>query len=279
MLIDGSAHRPIRPRVVCHRERKMAMKPASKEFAVERLVKLRQRERDLARLLSRSQRDGVEVVAAFDASGISNAELLDELRLLRKEIRGLGVGPAAAPARGPMLNENVERDIQLEIALMVRVIARAKAEIASIKHPMSDSNRMEVATSELDEIVRSTESATHQILEANETIEKEIHRIAGTHHHDEEVVLATDKIANQVISIFEACNFQDLTGQRITKVVRTLRFIEERIIAMIDIWGIEAFSNLPLTEDGEAARRDNLMNGPQLGNVGITQADIDALFD
>jgi len=39
------------------------------------------------------------------------------------------------------------------------------------------------------------------------------------------------------VQVFESCNFQDLTGQRISKVVATLKFIETHIIKMMDIWG------------------------------------------
>ena len=76
----------------------------------------------------------------------------------------------------------------------------------------------------------------------------------------------------------ESCNFQDLTGQRTTKVITTLRHIEERIVAMIGIWGIEAFEELPVPQsenDGDEA----LLNGPAKAGEGISQADIDALFD
>ena len=49
----------------------------------------------------------------------------------------------------------------------------------------------------------------------------------------------------RVIKIFEACNFQDLTGQRITKVVATLKFIETHIVRMMEIWGgLEAFKDI-----------------------------------
>lgn len=254
------------------------MDEAKKEFAVERQARLRQREKTLTRLMSKSQREGVDVTFAVDPSGVSNAELLDELRALKTDLR-IRQDPQVLGVGDVVMDEHTERDIRLEIALMVRVIARAKAEIASIRHPMAESNRMEVASNELDEIVNATESATHQILEANENIEQEIHKIAATHHNDDEVVLATDKIANQVISIFEACNFQDITGQRVTKVIKTLRFIEERILALIEIWGIEAFQELPTEQECESSGEDNLMSGPQLGGAGITQADIDALFD
>ena len=89
-------------------------------------------------------------------------------------------------------------------------------------------------------------------------------------------------IQERVISIFEACNFQDLTGQRISKVMTTMKFIENHINAMMEIWGgvdaIKAHAT-PIvdTRDGDA----KLLNGPKLdGDVGhASQGDIDALFD
>lgn len=49
-----------------------------------------------------------------------------------------------------------------------------------------------------------------------------------------------------IVRIFEACNFQDLTGQRITKVVRALSFIEERVDAMMGVWHKREFETMPL---------------------------------
>ncbi|MEH0071532.1 protein phosphatase CheZ [Pannonibacter sp. Pt2-lr] len=88
-------------------------------------------------------------------------------------------------------------------------------------------------------------------------------------------------IQEKVIQIFEACNFQDLTGQRITKVINTLRFIEERIIDMMNIWGgIESFNDLEVKMRAQAEGDAALLNGPSLktdSNV-ASQDDIDALF-
>ncbi len=253
----------------------MSSHAVRKEFTVERQAKIRQREREIQKLMGRAG----EISTAVDPTGITNADLMDEIRLLRQELQ-------EAVSRNQVIHQTVkssdgeddDRDVRYEIALMVKVIARAKSEIALIKHPMAESDRMEDASSELDEIIKATEHATHQILEANETIETLIHDLARSHNGDEEVLLATDKVACQIIKILEACNFQDISGQRVNKVIGTLRFVEERVLAMIDIWGIEAFEDLPA--DGlHAQDAAELMNGPQLGNVGITQADVDALFD
>ena len=48
-----------------------------------------------------------------------------------------------------------------------------------------------------------------------------------------------DKIDQRATDIYTACSFQDITGQRTDKVVQALRFIEQRINAMIEIWGVD----------------------------------------
>ena len=48
-----------------------------------------------------------------------------------------------------------------------------------------------------------------------------------------------DKIDQRATDIYTACSFQDITGQRTEKVVKALRFIEQRINAMIEIWGVD----------------------------------------
>ena len=74
--------------------------------------------------------------------------------------------------------------------------------------------------------------------------------------------------------IFEACSFQDVTGQRISKVVNTLAFIDERLDTLLEAYGGVADS-VPESED----RADPLLSGPQLDGEGITQEDVDSMFD
>ncbi len=88
-----------------------------------------------------------------------------------------------------------------------------------------------------------------------------------------------------VTRIYEACSFQDLTGQRITKVVTTLKTIEKKVAHIIDV-----FQPDPNGERGEAvavARKEppppedaaaSLLNGPQLPANAMDQSDIDALL-
>src|SRR5262249_27593828 len=98
---------------------------------------------------------------------------------------------------------------------------------------------------------------------------------------DHELGIVSD-IQDQVIKIFEACNFQDLTGQRITKVVATLQFIETHIIRMMEIWGgIDAFKDFAPEARSERDADGRLLNGPKLADEAghASQDDIDALFN
>lgn len=84
-----------------------------------------------------------------------------------------------------------------------------------------------------------------------------------------------------MVSIFEACNFQDLTGQRIKKVMNTMRFIENHITVMMDIWGgVDAIKvHVPPVVDTRS-EDEKLLNGPKLEDEAghASQDDIDALF-
>ena len=79
------------------------------------------------------------------------------------------------------------------------------------------------------------------------------------------------------MEIFEACSFQDITGQRISKVVSTLEYIETYLDKLTSAWGHEGNepSEEPVEElDEEAA----LLNGPALVGEGVDQDYVDDMF-
>jgi chemotaxis protein CheZ len=136
------------------------------------------------------------------------------------------------------------------------------------------------AVRELDAVVGGTEQGIQSILASAEDIDEAANTLSAMLKNERERALAQD-IRDQVIHIFEASNFQDLAGQRIAKVMATLKFIEDRIARMMEIWGgIEAFKDYTAAALAERETGPALLNGPKLeGDSGhVSQDQIDAMF-
>jgi chemotaxis protein CheZ len=171
--------------------------------------------------------------------------------------------------------------LKVELDLIADAINRTKREIAVLHGKSFDGSEMAKVTGELGAVVGGTEHATQQILEAAESIDQAASALSKVNSPDQQKILS-EEIQERVVSIFEACNFQDLTGQRISKVMATMKFIENHITVMMDIWGgVDAIrAHAPAIVDDRAGDA-RLLNGPKLdGDVGhASQNDIDALFD
>jgi chemotaxis protein CheZ len=171
--------------------------------------------------------------------------------------------------------------LKVELDLIHDAITRTKREIAVLHGKSFDGDEMAKVNGELGAVVGGTEQATQQILEATEAIDNAATALSKNTSPEQQKLLS-EEIQERVISIFEACNFQDLTGQRISKVMSTMKFIEQHINEMMDIWGgvdaIKAHAP-PIVDIREGDAR--LLNGPKLdGDVGhASQDDIDAMFN
>lgn len=176
--------------------------------------------------------------------------------------------------------DDVKR-LKAEIDELSAAIDTTKQEIAAMRYKNSNKNeRIVDVTSELDEVVADTERATETILSNCEEIETHIQAIElqASSLDDRSEIQA---LGEKVVKIYEACNFQDITGQRITKVVNTLKFIEQRLDAMMSIWGGEGEFEGIEVPDREVGHEDELLlNGPaRSDSESVSQDDIDALFD
>jgi chemotaxis protein CheZ len=168
-----------------------------------------------------------------------------------------------------------ETTLLAEIEELASTVANARAEIVALGADDITASHIPSATDELDAIVAHTATATDSILECCEKIDTVTPRMTP-----EDSAVMQDVVTR----IYEACSFQDLTGQRITKVVTTLKTIEKKVAHIIDV-----FQPDPTGERGEAvavARKEpppedvaaSLLNGPQLPANAMDQSDIDALL-
>lgn len=233
--------------------------------------------------------------ASFDEPMPMHREIMDELRAIRAQMAGPHRHGSAAGidasgdkqvADAQALLETYRAQIahceklKVELDLIHDAISRTKQEIAVLHGKSFDGDGMARVNGELGAVVGGTEEATQQILEAAEAIDNAATALGKVASPDQQKQLS-EEIQERVVSIFEACNFQDLTGQRIGKVMATMKFIESHIATMMDIWGgVDAIRAHAPAKTDERQGDDRLLNGPKLaGDDGhASQDDIDALF-
>jgi chemotaxis protein CheZ len=228
--------------------------------------------------------------------GPLHREIMAELRAIRAQMAARGhsgetnaIGDSATyeVAEAQVLLDTYRAQIEqceklkIEIDLIYDAISRTKREIAVLHGKSFNGEEMAKVNGELGAVVGGTEEATQQILEAAESIDNAATALSKVTSLDQQKLLS-EEIQERVVSIFEACNFQDLTGQRIKKVMTTMKFIENHITIMMDIWGgVDAIkAHVPAIVDAREGDA-RLLNGPKSeGDVGhASQDDIDALFD
>jgi len=176
------------------------------------------------------------------------------------------------------LMKNLSGDVSIaefklyhELQKLADYIQSAKREIAAIRPDEIRATHIPMATDELDAVVGATAEATGVILDAAEHLETVAGKVEAA---------AAEEIRSLATKIYEACNFQDVTGQRITKVVRTLKHIEEKIDALLSAFGDEAkVTAAPAPQPAPAPDDDSaLLHGPSLPQEANKQDDIDAIL-
>jgi len=161
-----------------------------------------------------------------------------------------------------------------EIEALANYINTVKADIAAIHADKINAEYVPTASDELGAIVGATEQATNSIFEAVEHIES---------LSEDMTPEIAEHVTKAVTSIYEACGFQDITGQRISKVVKALQNIEEKVNGLLAAFGEDIGAmrcERIAAPEAESAEHDEkaLMNGPQMPNNANNQDEIDALL-
>lgn len=165
--------------------------------------------------------------------------------------------------------KSIDTSIYRECRALSDYITNARKEIASLQPVDLESARIPRAGLELDAIVQQTEEATNTIMEAAE-------EIMGADTSDTDAYQATTQDA--VMRIFEACSFQDITGQRISKVVETLAHIENRVLELRNLMGVTDEDVQEAMQNDEPQGDKALLSGPALDGEGIDQSEVDNLM-
>jgi chemotaxis protein CheZ len=149
-----------------------------------------------------------------------------------------------------------------EIAGLGHIIDQAKADVAGVSVDSIRGSHIPTATGELGAIVEHTALATNSILESCEMLDALSNSLDSAH---------AASLQAAITQIYEACSFQDITGQRITKVVKALQAIEGKVLELA------GGTRLVLKLDMEAAP-GCLLNGPAMPAEAMDQDDIDKLL-
>ncbi|HLH96938.1 MAG TPA: protein phosphatase CheZ [Xanthobacteraceae bacterium] len=209
-------------------------------------------------------------------------EVLAEIRALRDLIEQRTSPPVGSPeetAKSDQITIHDLNKLKYETDSIHRAITRTMRELADLHFGAFAGGEGGPASRELDAVADYTERATQQILEAAESIDEAANTLSALLNQEQDQALASD-IRDHVVRIFEACNFQDISGQRIAKVLATLSFVEDRVSRMLEIWGgCEAIKDYTAAQT-ERGAEPKLVNGPKLsGDSGhVSQQEIDAMF-
>jgi chemotaxis protein CheZ len=234
-------------------------------------------QRKVFRIEEATRRRAAENVAAGEAEGALQHREFIELQALRDmiELRSAVDRDALERARAQIAEAQAYKH---ELGLIYAAVERTRTDMAALDAGLHGSDQTARAHRELAAIVGGTERATQSILQAAEEIDHAANALSASTKSSHELGLAHD-IQDRVVQIFEACNFQDLTGQRVAHVVTTLKFVEEHLARLMAIWhGVEQFKPVVLADDVDGDRR--FLNGPKLpeDRGHSSQDDIDGMF-
>ncbi|RAI39511.1 protein phosphatase CheZ [Rhodoplanes roseus] len=169
--------------------------------------------------------------------------------------------------------ETMDTAVYREMKEIAGYIERMRGEIGALQVDEIKGSRIPAAGQELGAIVKSTEGATNTIMECAEAL-----MAADT----SDVKAYEQLVQAKMMVIFEACSFQDITGQRIAKVVETLQNIESRVSRFASAVGPTGAGTQVFATEQEKARAERaerlLLNGPQLDGQAIDQHTVDDMF-
>ncbi len=170
------------------------------------------------------------------------------------------------------LNNDV---LEENLKALFTYIQRVRQEIAALNRAGDGENKFETMGEQLDGIVEATMDATEIIMGAVESNANTVHELRKLTTGKKQNALLDQMLENQS-AVFEACAFQDLTGQRITKIIKSISYVEDRVNVLREIWGYDEAETKPADERTED---EKLINGPQVKAKAISQNEIDQLFD
>ena len=178
-----------------------------------------------------------------------------------------------------------EMSLLAEVQELGDMLARARAEIAAMRVDDITASHIPQASDELEAILTHTAAATHCILEVCESLDALAEGLEKPARGGPSRAAAAGALRQATMRVYEACGFQDLTGQRIAKVVLALQAIDARIARILQAPGARSGAAAALEAaiaatgaDGAEPPAGEVLHGPQLPAAAMGQHDIDQLL-
>ncbi len=163
--------------------------------------------------------------------------------------------------------------LKKELMDLFKMIQRIRQEIASIKSPQDHFSDM---TDQLDAIVGSTAIATNEIMKNVEKINDIAFELKKGGVENQQASL--DEVIERVGNVIVSCSFQDITGQRISKVIKALRYVEDKVNSLVSMWGQDQIAQEKVEGAPKPTGEAALLSGPALPGQGLDQSAADKLF-
>lgn len=202
--------------------------------------------------------------AGLDLTDLAN---VDEERIPLKDV--IALAEKVTSALKPLVR-SLDRSMHQELREILQAIEGLRTELSRVDANDIFAKRIPEMGRELGAIVKATEVATNTIMNVAE-------QVLAADKSDPQKYAA--EVEQHMMAVFEACSFQDLTGQRVTKIIHTMEVIEERIEVLCKM--IENNNLAPTTSapsPREKLNREKLVSGPAHEGEGVSQSDIDAMF-
>ena len=183
----------------------------------------------------------------------------------------------------------IDLELYGELGELAKYINNAKKELQDFQPNTLSEEKLPDASDQLAAIVTTTEDATRKIMDSCDEIN-------GIHERVRDRLLSIDppldpdamasiedslmEAQTSSMQIYEACTFQDLTGQRIQRIVETIKEVERQVLRMVIVFGLNGDNAKSMDEKKKKELQSDadLLNGPQLPGNSLEQDDIDDIL-
>ncbi|MBR9826035.1 MAG: protein phosphatase CheZ [Alphaproteobacteria bacterium] len=197
-------------------------------------------------------------LATLKASDLQDAQIMEVLKLAHQLTDTM-----------KLFFSSLDQSICQEFNYIADYISKTRDEIAALRPNDIKTERIPTAGAELEAVVTDTEKATEVIMSAAESVLCDDETDYDTYRANVEA---------RMMEIIESCSFQDLAGQRVSKVVSSLRHVENRVSRFAEVMGVREDLSPNEETNEEKRNREQLLNGPAIGGPETSQDDIDAMF-